>query len=67
MTLLLEVLDGTTGEILVRVIDPRTAGESYRMQWTNSVTNQADARRILGRWASQLREGLTRPQRGADK
>ena len=65
MTLLLEVLDGTTGEILVRVIDPRTAGDSYRMQWTNSVTNQADARRILGRWASQLREGLDEATAGA--
>jgi hypothetical protein len=58
MTLVLELLDGTTGQILVRVIDRQRAGESGFLQWTNSVTNQADARRILGRWARQLREGL---------
>ena len=48
MTLVLEVLDGTTGQILVRVIDRQRAGESGFLQWTNSVTNQADAQRILG-------------------
>jgi hypothetical protein len=58
MTLVLEVLDGTTGQILVRVIDHQRAGDRGYMQWTNSVTNEADARRILGSWARQLREGL---------
>jgi len=58
MTLLLEGLDGTTGEILFRVVDRRRAGDTVRMQWTNSVTNQANANRILKRWAGQLRKGL---------
>jgi hypothetical protein len=58
MTLVLEGVDGTTGEILVRVVDRRRALDTGRLQWTNSVTNQADARRILNRWASQFREGL---------
>lgn len=58
MTLVLEGVDGTTGEILVRVVDRRRAMDTGRLQWTNSVTNQADARRILNRWASQFREGL---------
>ena len=58
MTLLLEVLDGTTGEILVRVVDRRRGMDSGRMEWTNGVTNRADADRTLRRWAEQLRTGL---------
>jgi hypothetical protein len=58
MTLVLEGVDGTTGEILVRVVDRRRAMDTGRLQWTNSVTNQAEARRMLNRWASQFREGL---------
>ncbi len=58
MTLLLEVLDGTTGEILVRVIDKQSSRETSYLQWSSSVTNQADARRILSRWAEQLRKAL---------
>ena len=58
MTLVLEGVDGTTGEVLVRVVDRRRAMDTGRLQWTNSVTNQAEARRMLNRWASQFREGL---------
>ncbi len=58
MTLLLEALDGTTGEILLRVVDKRRDSNSTRLQWTNSVTNRADAQRILNSWAKQFREGL---------
>jgi len=67
MTLVLELLDGTTGQILVRVVDRQRAGDSGFLQWTNSVTNQADARRILGRWARQLREGLDEATGGPRK
>jgi hypothetical protein len=65
MTLVLEGVDGTTGEILVRVVDRRRAMDTGRLQWTNSVTNQAEARRMLNRWASQIREGLDEATRGA--
>jgi hypothetical protein len=65
MTLLLELFDGTTGEILVRVVDRQRSRESSRLQWTSSVTNQADARRILSRWADQFRKGLDEVTSGA--
>ncbi|MEE4144798.1 MAG: DUF3313 family protein [Halieaceae bacterium] len=65
MTLLLELFDGTTGEILVRVIDQQRGRDSGYMQWSNSVTNQADAERILRRWAEQLRKGLDEATKGA--
>jgi hypothetical protein len=58
MTLVLELLDGTTGEILVRVVDRQRGRETSYLQWTSSVTNAAEARRILKGWASQLRKGL---------
>ncbi|RLQ20415.1 DUF3313 family protein [Seongchinamella sediminis] len=60
MTLYLELLDATTEEILARVIDRREDPDDRVMMWTNSVTNKANADRILKRWASQLREGLDR-------
>lgn len=60
MTLLLEGRDGTTGEILFRIVDRQRALDTRRLQWTSSVTNQADAARALRRWASLLRQGLDR-------
>lgn len=58
MTLLLELVDGPTGEVLARIVDRRQTLDSSRMQWSNSVTNSAEAKRILSRWAEQLRKGL---------
>jgi hypothetical protein len=58
MTLLLELFDGTTGEILVRVVDRRRGMDSGRLEWTNGVTNRADADRALRRWGQMLRKGL---------
>lgn len=58
MTLFLELVDGTTGEILARVVDRRGGMDTGRLQWTNSVTNKADSDRALKRWAQQLREAL---------
>jgi hypothetical protein len=58
MTLALEIVDGTTGEILYRIVDRRRSTETHYLQWTNSVTNQAEASRWLRGWANQLRQGL---------
>jgi len=58
MTLLLEVFDATTGELLVRAVDRQRGHDRGYLQWTNSVTNRADALRVLNRWADLFREGL---------
>jgi hypothetical protein len=58
MTLSLELVDGTTGEVLARAVDRRRGTDTGMMQWTSSVSNKADADRTLRRWASVLREGL---------
>ena len=58
MTLVLEVRDSVTGEVLARVVDGRSGRTSGFMTVTNRVTNTADARRAIQIWASALRNGL---------
>ena len=46
-------------EVTDAPVPPALRGsDSGRMQWTNGVTNRAEADRILRRWAEQLRKGL---------
>ncbi len=58
MTLLLELKDATTGDVLYRIVDRQRDFNDMQLRWTNSVTNRADAQRILNRWAGELREAL---------
>ena len=58
MTLSLELRDGATGQVLARIIDRREDPELQWLEWTNSVSNRADARRILRRWSERLRAYL---------
>ena len=58
-TLVLELRDSETGTILARSVDRRAAetiGGSFTR--SNSVTNSAEARRLIRFWATRLREGL---------
>jgi hypothetical protein len=58
MTLVMELRDSVTGEILARAIDARAARNTGFWTVTNRVTNTADARRAIRVWATTLREGL---------
>ncbi len=58
MTLLIELSDATTGETLARAMDKWRDRDDTYLEWTSSVTNRANANRILKRWAKKLREGL---------
>jgi len=59
MTLVAELRDSVTNEILARAVDARSGRSAGGgLTWTNSVTNNADARRAMGVWASALRRGL---------
>ena len=58
MTLVAELRDSVTGELLGRVVDTRRGRSTGMMQFTNNVTNTADARRAIGVWATALRQGL---------
>ena len=58
MTLVLEVRDSVTGEILARAVDRRSGRSSGTWTVTNRMTNTADARQAIRVWASSLRQAL---------
>ncbi|WP_116812837.1 DUF3313 family protein [Steroidobacter cummioxidans] len=57
MTLVVELRDSVTGTLLSRAFDRRNA-DNMSWQWTNSVTNSAEAKRIITSWADTLRNAL---------
>ena len=59
-TLVLECRDSVTGALLARVVDRRETQQSPGMQWTSSVTNQADFRNLVRTWASISSKGLAK-------
>jgi hypothetical protein len=58
MTLSLELQDATSGTLLARITDRKKSPDQRPMRITNSVTNRADANRIMRRWAKMLVEKL---------
>ena len=58
MTLQLEIYDSVTGDLIAKASDRREAPRRDYMQWTNSVSNTAEARRMLQHGATGLRERL---------
>lgn len=64
MTLVAELHDSVTGELLSRAYDRRedTGG---MWTWTNSVSNTADAKREVRRWAELLKKSLDASRGGS--
>jgi hypothetical protein len=58
MTLKLQMFDSVTGDLIATASDRREAPRRGYMQWTTSVSNSAEAQRMLRRWATGLRERL---------
>jgi hypothetical protein len=58
MTLQFELVDSVSGKVLARSSDRYEDPRRGWYEWTNTVTNQAEARRLFRRWASDLRERL---------
>lgn len=59
MTLVLEIYDSETGQVLSRVVDRQEAdNRGGMMSWSNGVTNQFEAEIIASDWARKLRKGL---------
>ncbi len=54
-TLFLELYDGVSGEILARIIDTEVVGDNAYTQWANRVTNTANAKRTIRKWAKALK------------
>jgi hypothetical protein len=57
MTLIMQLHDSVTGQLLARAYDHRDGGPDM-WQWTTSATNTSEARRIIASWASALRKAL---------
>jgi hypothetical protein len=57
MTLIMQLHDSVTGELLARAIDREEATHEF-YNWTTSVSNTADARRLIGDWARKLRKAF---------
>jgi hypothetical protein len=66
MTLKLEIYDSVTGDLIAAASDRREAPRRGYMQWTTSVSNRAEARRMFQRWAKDLVKRLDEA-RGAGK
>lgn len=58
LTIFLEIHDATTGEILARWVEDLEDREDMYLEWTNRVTNTADARRVINRWADEFVAGF---------
>ena len=58
MTIVMELRDGPTEQLLARVIDQKVGNDTGFAQVTNSVTNSADFRRMVRSWAQRLVKGL---------
>lgn len=57
-TLLLEVKDAVTGQVLGRAVDARETRNSGTLQWTNRATNRADFTSLFHEWGRILVKGL---------
>jgi len=54
-TLFLELYDGVSGQILARILNSAVAGDNSYHQWATRVSNRADAKRMIRKWAKALR------------
>ena len=58
MSLYMEMYDGLTSALIARVADSQSAPDYGTMQITNSVTNRAEADRMMKKWAKLLVKAL---------
>jgi Protein of unknown function (DUF3313) len=58
MTLVLELSDSVTGQVIVRAEDREETLETGQLNRTTSVNNEADARLLVQNWARLLRSRL---------
>lgn len=64
MTLKLYIYDSVTGDLIATASDRQQAPHRGFYQWTTSVSNNAEARRMIQRWATAFVERLEDAQQG---
>lgn len=69
MTLVLEVFDSETKQVLARVVDRQESDLRGvgQMTWTNRVVNAGEAEMIASAWARKLRKSLDKAHGGGGK
>jgi len=60
VSVVMQLSDSVTHQLLARVVDTQHGYENGHLSWTTSVSNSAEARRIIGIWADELRQALDR-------
>jgi Protein of unknown function (DUF3313) len=58
MTLGIELRDAVTGTLMARALDRSRSTDTGRFTWSNSVSNRAEAERILTVWANRMKDAL---------
>lgn len=58
ITLILEVVDSMSGEVIFRAVERRALDRGNTGMRSSSVNTRSEVRRVLRRWATTLREGL---------
>ncbi len=58
MTLVMQLADSVTGQMLARVVDTKEGSKTRGLQWANSVTNSVEAKQAIGQWADALCKAL---------
>ena len=59
ITLILEAVDSESGEVIFRALERRALEQGGGMAIrANTVTTQAEVRKVIRRWATKLRDGL---------
>ena len=58
MTLNLELYDSVTNDKIAKATDRQRDYQRGYMQWRTSVSNRADAKRMMTTWAKALRSAL---------
>lgn len=66
MTLVAELRDSQSGELLGRIMDRAVGRESTRPQITTRADNVAEAKSVARAWARSLRNGLDRARTASD-
>ncbi len=60
VSVVMQLSDAPTHQLLARVVDTQQGLSNGYWSWTTSVSNSAEARRIIGIWAEALRAALDR-------
>lgn len=58
MTLGIELRDAVTNTLMARALDRGRGTDTGRFTWSNSVSNRAEAERMLTVWANQMKDAL---------